>query len=212
MLENKKKEIIELDKRRKIYDFVSKNPGIHLREISRKLDIPKTTLKYHLNYLKRKNLLISKTDSKYNRYFAQSDLGTIDKKFITVLRKDISRGIIILSFIYDEIYINELSAGLDTPFTTISYHLKKLKDLGILDSKQKKGRAVYYLKDRNYIYNFLIKFKDNLIDDSLLSDFIYYLKVEMPNGKSKKNLHKKDRNLDKAYNAFIEFFPIPFCA
>jgi len=48
-----KKNILKLEIRRKIYDFVDKNPGLHVREISRRMDIPINTLIYHIKYLKK---------------------------------------------------------------------------------------------------------------------------------------------------------------
>ena len=38
-----KKNILDLEKRMEIYKFISKNPGIYQNEISRKLDISKTS-------------------------------------------------------------------------------------------------------------------------------------------------------------------------
>jgi len=60
------KNILELELRRNIYDFILKNPGFHLRGLSRKLKIPKSTLLHHLKILKKRELIImnSKDDRK----------------------------------------------------------------------------------------------------------------------------------------------------
>ena len=59
--------ILELETRRKIYDFIQKFPGLHVREISRRLEIPFSTLQYHLRFLEKRELVKAKDDGKYIR-------------------------------------------------------------------------------------------------------------------------------------------------
>jgi len=47
------KNILEHDIRQKIYRFILENSGLHLREISRRMAIPKSTLRHHLKYLNK---------------------------------------------------------------------------------------------------------------------------------------------------------------
>jgi len=51
-----KEEILENDRRRKIYTVIKKNPGLHIRELQRVLDIPLASLQYHLNYMRAEAL------------------------------------------------------------------------------------------------------------------------------------------------------------
>ena len=66
-----KEEILENENRRKIYEALERSPGIHLRELQRILDMPLTTLEYHLSYLVRKKIICSETDTHYRRYYAK---------------------------------------------------------------------------------------------------------------------------------------------
>jgi predicted transcriptional regulator len=60
---NKAKEkVLENEHRREIYNFVKENPGLHMRELQRKLEIPLSTLEYHLDYRKRCYLLFARKD------------------------------------------------------------------------------------------------------------------------------------------------------
>ena len=45
-------EILNLENRRKIYNYIRDNPGLHLRELSRRLNIAYYNLDYHIRYLK----------------------------------------------------------------------------------------------------------------------------------------------------------------
>jgi len=209
-----KEQIFELEKRRKIYSFVLRNPGMHLTDISRHLNIPRSTLDYHLAYLERKNLLKSENQGKYTRYFAQYELGTVDKEVLMFLRQDIPRMIILFSYIFDEVYRHEISKALDIPVTTASFHLKKLKESGILGLTTKKGRAAYHLINRGYVYNLFVKYENSISDDDIFSACISTLKKTEEDhvDKPKVNKHIKDAYLDKYIEVTLKLFPIPFCA
>ena len=207
-----KKDILELEKRRKIYNYILTNPGLHVRELSRKLKIPKTTLKYHLRYLEIKQLLNSETKGKCVRYFAKFEIGSYDKRILSIIRQKIPRWIIFISFLYDEVYINEISYALEIPLTTVFFHLKKLKGLNIIKSQKKNKRAVYSLQNRSYIYDIIIRYKESLADDPIFSAFLLYIKTDFPEDKAIKNNHIKDQYLDKTIEDIFKMLQIPFCA
>src|SRR6266571_256948 len=46
-------EILAVKTRRDLYEFVRKNPGFHLREVSRALDLSITLVDYHLRFLEK---------------------------------------------------------------------------------------------------------------------------------------------------------------
>lgn len=75
-------KILNLEKRRIIHNIILKNPGIHLREIVRKSKIPKSTLKYHIIYLEKQNLIIKKVDRGCSRYFVSNAVGNYEKKIL----------------------------------------------------------------------------------------------------------------------------------
>ena len=62
-----KDEILENERRRKIYAAIERSPGIHLRELQRMLSMPLTTLEYHLSYMARKKILFAETQSHHKR-------------------------------------------------------------------------------------------------------------------------------------------------
>ena len=80
------KNIIKLETRRGLYKLISKNPGLHLQEICRRTNIPNTTLRYHLNFLKKNGLITEKSEDYYNRYYISNKIGVKDKKILHLLR------------------------------------------------------------------------------------------------------------------------------
>ena len=126
-------EILDLKSRREIYDFISKNPGLHMRDISRKLNIPFSTLKYHLNYLEKKKLIISKTDGKYCRYFISLEIGETEKKVLYFFRKRITLHMILWFIITMQCTQKDLARFCVKHPTTIGFHLRKLMRAGIIE-------------------------------------------------------------------------------
>ena len=78
------KNIFDFQKKKEIYEFIFQNPGVHLRELSRKLNIPRTTLAYHLKYLNKHDLILSKFVSGYKRYWAANKIGQKDKITVNI--------------------------------------------------------------------------------------------------------------------------------
>ena len=78
---------LDLKNRRQIFSFIRKYPGIYLRKLSRKLNIPKTTLIYHLDYLEKRGYTEKKNEGKYTRYYITQNVGTIEKNYYIFLDK-----------------------------------------------------------------------------------------------------------------------------
>ena len=92
---NCRDDIFKIETRQEIYNFISNHPGLHLREISRKLNIPVSTLAYHLRYLKKKELIVVKNNQRYARYFVKERISMRDKEIFDLLRQDVPRRIIL---------------------------------------------------------------------------------------------------------------------
>ena len=91
-----KENILDLQMRREIYDFILKNPGLHERELSRRIEMPKTTLRYHINYLMKYDLVVIKPDGGYSRFYVTQKVGKRDKEILNLLRQETPRKIVIM--------------------------------------------------------------------------------------------------------------------
>jgi predicted transcriptional regulator len=158
-----KDEILENENRRRIYLKVSSNPGIHLRELQRILDMPLTTLEYHLSYMSRKQILFAETDSYYKRYYAKS-LGTQDKKVLSALRQKRLREIVFMVLRGKKAKYQFLADYFKLPNSTLSFYLKYLVEKGIL-AKEKIGyETLYTVKDEDSVAKVLIAYKEGIVD------------------------------------------------
>ena len=201
--------LLGLEIRRQLFNFILKNPGLHLREISRKLNIPKTTLNYHLKYLEKENFLLGKPGSRYTRYYATKKVGNINKHILGLMRQDIPRRIILFFFLYPEHSITDISQDLEIPSTTISFHLKKLIDLDIIEKRRAGHSYAYRIKNQKEMYNMLISYENSLSDD-ILGPFLEYVKYVLPDGVPPSYRRRKKKDIDEIIDAIYEIFPHPY--
>lgn len=160
------KRILKLEKRRKIYNYILKNPGVHLSELSKKLDIPKTTLFYHLNYLKKHELVLVKTVDRFSRYYGISKVGEKNKKIFVILRQEIPCKIMLYLILHKEFPSQvEISKHLRKHPTTISYHLDKLMDVGLVRPIPMGNKIRYRVNCEHEMYEFFIEYSKCLLDE-----------------------------------------------
>ena len=194
--------ILELETRREIYNYISQDPGLHLREISRRLHIPFSTLMYHLRFLEKRELIKEKTEGRYNRYYITEKIGHREKEILGILRKDTPRTIILYLLVHIYSSQIDISGSLKKHPTTIEFHLKKLLALNIIEPVQPVDgkiyrdinpriiecesigkEKIYVLKDPNGIYDLLTTYKHSLIQDlesNLILDFFHSFTADLP--------------------------------
>src|SRR3977135_4738241 len=73
-------DILAVRTRKDLYDFVRRNPGFHLRELSRSLQLSITLADYHLRFLERHDLVTSSMDGEYKRFYPRSTPGLSDSR------------------------------------------------------------------------------------------------------------------------------------
>ena len=227
-----KNNILKLQIRQNIYNYILKHPGLHLRELIRKLKIPEGTLRHHLNYMEKQRIIISNHKDRYTRYYVKFAIGSKEKKIIHFLRQDTPRNIILYLITILGASQIELSKQLEKHPTTIEFHIKKLLNAEIIVpcevgnggvyttfennciiQRSPVGKEIIYtIKDPGLIYKLFYKknyakilFDKNVVDILNLIVFI-----------SPKKFPKKVENSkiveDRIFNFFFDFFPIPFCS
>ena len=128
-----KRDTLELETRKKIHHYILKYPGLHFRELMRKLNLPNGTLGYHLQYLEKRGLITTKSEDGYVRYYIINNIGNDQKKMIHILRQEVPRNIILYLLWQSCASQIELSKSLEKHPTTIEIHLKKLLNRNIVE-------------------------------------------------------------------------------
>jgi len=236
-----KKNILNLEARNKIYNFISKNPGLHVREISRRINIPVSTLNYHIRYLKKIDLIEEEPCEKYKRIYAAEKISTKDKKILNLFRKKIPCRIFLHLIFAQRFSQKELSRELEIPPQKVSYYLKKMIDMEIIEEATVKngviypftngfmsenvgfkckpvGREIFYRRKNqkiiNTIYRLFISYKHSLPDKDYINEYIDYLESIEKLKKFYQNSKKRKifPGEESFYDVLYEIIKPPFCA
>jgi predicted transcriptional regulator len=162
----------ELETRRKNYEQIKKSPGIHFRELERRLQMVVGNLQYHLQYLEKKNLIGASNDGDYVRYFVKDrSLSETERKIMYFLRRSGCRHILLQLLNNPDLNNKELSQAVGLSPSTISWNLNKLVEAGIIE-REKTGRiSKFTIIDPPAIAELLICYKESFLD-TLVDGFI----------------------------------------
>jgi len=159
-------EILELDTRRKIYDLVAKNPGLHLSKISELLNMRISLVEYHLNYLEKNQVIAYIRESGYLRFYIKGKIGIEDKRILAILRQDIPLKILLFLLKNINSQHKDILGYINVAPSTLSYHLKKLIKFGLISVQSYGDERGYFVNNREIIVKLLVQYKPySLIED-----------------------------------------------
>ncbi len=146
-------DILAVKTRRDLFQFVRQNPGFHLREIARSLNLSITLADYHLRFLEKNELVSATMDGEYKRYFPRSMPGDQDarpaltesqKAVLSYLRQPVPLKVLAFLMERDFATHKEILEHVPVSPSTLSHHLKKMQYAGVLAraEAQEKGYRV----------------------------------------------------------------------
>ncbi|MFO8051538.1 MAG: transcriptional regulator [Thermoplasmatota archaeon] len=165
-----KEDPLKLDTRKSIFELIKSSPGIHFREISRRLDIPMGVVEYHINYLLKRDMIVARKEGRYKRYYAEGKVRSSDKKVLAFLRKEVPRSILMYLMLNPGARHRELKKELDIGGSTLSFHLKKMIKKEVVREERSDGGKGFYVVDPESVSRSLLMYKKSFMDD-LVDDF-----------------------------------------
>ncbi|MHB1493262.1 MAG: hypothetical protein ACYCSG_05765 [Thermoplasmataceae archaeon] len=141
-----------------LFKLINENPGLHFREIQRRLNSAVGKLDYNLYQLERDGKIFSKRDGRNVRYFSNESDTVSERKLAVFLRSSLGR----------EILIKALKAGDHGILLDGTEKLKPLLDQmradGIIEISPIEFGFNVKLKDRSALIKFLKKYGESFID------------------------------------------------
>jgi predicted transcriptional regulator len=162
---------VTLENRRLILGYISDNPGVHLRKISREINIHLSTLRYHIDYLETKGLITSQNEDNLKIYFTSGKLNHQEKKLAPLLQQKRFRDIILVIIGSHEITSSEIAKKLLMNPSTTSKYINILEEREVI-SHEKIGREKrYHIDNEECVVKLLLTYKkslwDNFVDNVL---------------------------------------------
>ncbi len=163
---------LELDARRRIYECISKSPGLHFREIQRRTNLATGSLDYHLHFLHKNSLIRTEKTKGFIRYYTTNiSYDQEDKELLNLLRHDKVRHILIHLIEKKRSNATDIAKSVGISQSNLSWYLKALGDKHVIVHK-KKGRFRFYsVVNRNEIVKCLLTYKASFLD-SVVDRFI----------------------------------------
>jgi predicted transcriptional regulator len=155
-------EVLELETRQDIYDLIKKFPGLHMREIQRKLNIPIALAEYHLNIMEEAEVVSAIKEGGYKRYYEVSERAKIGfgvRKQIGVLRQKIPLSIVLYLLKNKSAKPSNLSQALNINPSKLSFHLKKLRKINLIRRLKPVEGKGYVLVDEKMVHRLLLTYK-----------------------------------------------------
>ena len=162
---------IELETRRELFELITDFPGLHFREILRRLDISSGNLNYQLNYLIKHEIVVAISDGNLKRFYIVGKIKGREKRILACLRNETLRGLVLYLILNPNSQFNEIANHFDLAPSKLAYHLNKLVAKDIIE-KEKKGRTtIYRVVDEEAIANVLITYRPSFLD-AVVENFI----------------------------------------
>jgi predicted transcriptional regulator len=135
--------------RNAVYDFIARNPGSTMYEVSRGLGMNLGTVRYHTFILGMNNRIVSyKEDGKYIRYFMNSNSYSKEDQFIvSLLRRDALGKVLGYMATRPAASNAEIARELGIQESIVSRCVKELSEKGVLVKEHSGTRSAYTLVD-----------------------------------------------------------------
>jgi predicted transcriptional regulator len=158
---------VTLENRRLIFDYILDNPGVHLRKISRDINIHLSTLRY----LETKGLITSQKEDNLKIYFASGKLNPQEKKITPLLQQKRFRDIILVIIGSHEPTSSEIAEKLLMNPSTTSKYINILEEREVISHKKIGREKRYHIENEESVVKLLLTYKksfwDSFVDNVL---------------------------------------------
>jgi predicted transcriptional regulator len=141
-----KENMVLFDNKTRIYEYIKRTPGTHLRKISKALEIALGDTQYHLNTLQKSGSIKSKRMGIYKVYFSVSILEGRDESILATLQQETPREIILYLVEKPGATQGEIADHIGFSQSTINWHMSNLIEIELVSSQREKQAVRYYIK------------------------------------------------------------------
>jgi len=153
---------IEANTKTSLLGHVEENPGIRYRELLRMTGLANGVLTYHLAALERAGAVKVERQTRMTRYYP-INIPDSESSILKFVRHDPIRQIVIFILEHDYCTFNEIVEHTRKAASTVSSHLKRLREADIVSVKYGEYQ-LYHLADGELVAEVLSKYKASFVD------------------------------------------------
>jgi predicted transcriptional regulator len=143
---------------------IERNPGIRYRELLRLTTLTNGGLQYHLKILERSHKVkVDRHDGRRTRYYPV-DIPTSESHILGCVRNNVARQIVFFILEHDRCTFGEVVEHIKKAQSTVSWHLKRLSEAGIISISYGPEYQLYSTVNNNLVKTVLCKYKETFRD------------------------------------------------
>ena len=157
----------------KLIKYINAQPGIRYRELLRLSTLSNGVLTYHITNLEKSGRIIAdrNNNKKVTRYYP-NNIPFEETDIIGHIRNNATRQIILFILDHNLCTFSEIIEYTKKAPSTISWHLKRLKDSGIISVFYNTGHhQLYTVRDFESITSILSKYKQSFAADAVVNNY-----------------------------------------
>lgn len=155
-------QAIEVDTKTILLAHIGENPGIRYRELLRMTGLANGVLTYHISVLEKAGLLKVDRQARMTRYYP-ANISDSESTVLKFVRHDPVRQIVLYMLAHDLCTFNEIVDHTKKAPSTVSSHLKRLKEAGVVSVRYGE-RQLYHLADGGLVAETLSKYRASFAD------------------------------------------------
>lgn len=142
---------------------IEQTPGIRYRELLRLTGLVNGVLTYHLAALERANVIKVIRESRMTRYYPVS-VSDQESAILKFIRREPIRQILLFVLEHDMCTFNEIVDHTQKAPSTVSSHLKRLREAGIVLIRHGEYHQLYRVAESELVAEVLSKYTTSFVD------------------------------------------------
>lgn len=152
------------DRRMQVEALLLRFPGLHFREIKRRLNLGNGTLEHHLRALTRSGIIEPERDGQFVRFYPSFILHD-ERRLISILRQSRLREIVTFLSSNPKSNRTAIVQELNLSSSTLSWHLARLEQIGIVRrEKNSDGLTCFTVTNPQEVFRIISTYKLSVLD------------------------------------------------
>lgn len=166
-------EILALETRKEIFEYVEANPGVHFSKLKRDLDMETGLLQHHLRELEDHGVLESRDHQDRRRLFVAQELDDEERAILSWLRYETTRHILLFLLREGPRRNRDIAEAVGVTPATVSWHISRLVDAGVVEEGSEGRNSSYAVADEELTMQLLVRYQESFVDRAVdnLIDF-----------------------------------------
>lgn len=166
-------DVLALETRKEIFEYVEANPGVHFSQLKRDLDMETGLLQHHLRELEDHGVLESSEHKDRRRLFIAQELDEEERAILSWLRYETTRHILLFLLREGPQRNRDVAEAVGVTPATVSWHLSRLVEAGVVEEAAEGRNSAYIVADEELTMQLLVRYQESFVDRAVdnLIDF-----------------------------------------